>query len=204
MKNNAVKRYVRENTLVAIRRLAVYYAAVAAVELGGVFRALMNISLLLAVINCAILCVLPLFFKSTWYLFDRDWEGEIIEIKQEKYIGSNSIFEFKNISFPLVAGSTDNKRFSTVHLPPASEQTETFCNKIIAKQKSGKIKVYRIPLKEYGEILPYKVGNHILHVKGTPYLYNQTLAETRGKNVCVICGKLSEGECDGCNLVVYG
>ena len=78
------------------------------------------------------------------------------------------------------------------------------CEKIVVKQKSGKIKIYKIPLREDGEILPYKVGDYALHIKGTPYLYNQTLAEKRGKNVCVICGKVSEAECVGCNLVVYG
>lgn len=204
MKNDTIKRYVRENTFAAILRLAAYYAAVAVVELCGVFRALMNISLLLAVINCAILCILPLLFKSTWYLFDRDWEGEIIETTQEKYDGSNKFFQLKNKNFPVAVSKRGSCFPVTFKLTQTPKPTEIMCQKIVVNQKSGKIKIYKIPLREQGEILPYRIGDYILHVKGTPYLYNKTLAETRGKNVCVICGKLSEGECGGCKLVVYG
>ena len=101
MKKNAVKRYVCKNTTSVMLKLLAYYAIVVVAELGGVFEAFMNISLSFAIINCAIFCVLPLFFKSTWYIFDHSWEGEIIEKQQEKYDNSNNLFCKKTKVFLL-------------------------------------------------------------------------------------------------------
>ena len=196
-----VKKYVKLRSQKAISKIILYLFIVLIVEFGGLFKALSQKHISLAVAGCIILIIPVFFFKSTRYICDSSWHGTITEKNQEKYIGSNTMFSFKTNNSLMSQNKTYQSRVTFV-LPRASEQTETYCEKITVQFPSGKQKIYRIPMRDIGETLPYNIGDEVSHIKGTPYLSNETLSEKSGKNVCVLCGKTYTEECNDCNIFI--
>ena len=196
-----IQKYVKTLSKNAILKISLYIALIFIIEFGGLFEALAKKHIFLAVASCIVLIIPIFFFKSTKYIFDHSWSGTIVEKKQEKYIGSNTMFDYKTNNSLMAQNKTYQSRVTFV-LPRASEQTETYCEKLTVELSNGKTKIYCIPMRDIGETLPYTVGDEVSHIKGTLYLTNESLREKTGKNICVICGKTYIDKCKSCEVFI--
>jgi len=196
-----IQKYVKALSKKAISKIILYISVVFVVEFGGLFEALAKKQIVLAVASCIVLIVPIFFFKSTKYVCDYSWSGTIVEKKQEKYIDSNTMFNYKTNNSLMAQNKTYQSRVTFV-LPRASEQTETYCEKLTIKLLNKKTKIYRIPMRDIGETLPYTVGDKVSHIKGTPYLINESLRKNGGKNICVVCGKIYIDKCKSCEVFI--